>query len=118
MGLIVSKSHRDRSPSGVGLKKLCALFGVTRQAYYEAYNYEKKTSIAHMIVLRLVKICDNDAHAWNKKAPVKIEPMLKDHVIKMGVINFLICCVFMECLSGAGSVQVTTESFDWVHFII
>jgi len=35
--------------------KLCGLFGVTRQAYYEARAYEKKTSIAHMIILRLVK---------------------------------------------------------------
>jgi hypothetical protein len=39
----------------ISLEKLCGLFRVTRQAYYEAYNYEKKTSIAHMIVLRLVQ---------------------------------------------------------------
>ncbi|MEO6357273.1 MAG: hypothetical protein ABIO56_11620 [Ferruginibacter sp.] len=37
------------------LARLCALFGVSRQAYYEAELHESKTSIAHMIVLTLVK---------------------------------------------------------------
>ena len=35
------------------LERLCTLFGVSRQAYYEAQLHESKTSIAHMIVLTL-----------------------------------------------------------------
>lgn len=42
------------------LGNLCALFGVTRQAYYEAAAHEKKTSIAHMIVLTLIKDLRHD----------------------------------------------------------
>ncbi|MCE7044674.1 hypothetical protein [Dyadobacter sp. CY312] len=37
------------------LGSLCDLFGVTRQAYYDAAEHEKKTSIAHMLVLSLVR---------------------------------------------------------------
>jgi putative transposase len=34
---------------------VCTLFGVTRQAYYEAEIHERKTSIARMIVLTIIK---------------------------------------------------------------
>ena len=49
------QSHPNES-----LERLCALFGVTRQAYYEAQFYDNKTSIAHMIVLTLVKDLRDD----------------------------------------------------------
>lgn len=37
------------------LRTLCALFGYSRQAYYEATNHFNKTTIANAIVLTLVK---------------------------------------------------------------
>ena len=37
------------------LRMVCTLFGVTRQAYYEVEIHERKTSIAHMIVLTIIK---------------------------------------------------------------
>jgi hypothetical protein len=39
----------------VNLRTLCALFGYTRQAYYEATNHFNKTTIANAIILTLVK---------------------------------------------------------------
>ena len=39
----------------VGLERLCALFGVTRQAYYEAQANDRKTTIAITLVLGFVK---------------------------------------------------------------
>lgn len=36
------------------LEGLCALFGVTRQAYYEAQVHERKTTIANALVLGFV----------------------------------------------------------------
>ncbi len=39
----------------VGLSRICGLFGVTRQAYYEALEREQETFIEHTIILQLVK---------------------------------------------------------------
>ena len=39
----------------VSLGRLCVLFGVTRQAYYEAQIHERKTTIARSLVLSFVK---------------------------------------------------------------
>ena len=41
---------RQKHPH-VDLGELCALFGVSRQAYYEVLHHAEKTSIAHTIVL-------------------------------------------------------------------
>lgn len=45
---------RQRHPH-ISLGDLCALFGVTRQAYYDAIRHAEKTTIANMLVLTLVK---------------------------------------------------------------
>lgn len=44
-----------QSHSYVSLGDLCALFGVTRQAYYDAIRHAEKATIANMVVLTLVK---------------------------------------------------------------
>jgi putative transposase len=100
----------------MGLEKLCGLFGVTRQAYYEAYNYEKKTSIAHMIVLRLVKdLRDTMPMLGTRKLLFKIEPMLKDHGIKMGRDQLFDLLRFHGMLIRRRKRSiVTTDSFHWL----
>lgn len=67
------------------LGDLCALFGVTRQAYYEAEQRDRKTAVAHMIVLCLIKeICDEMPMLGIRKLLCKLSSHLHEHGIKMG----------------------------------
>jgi putative transposase len=75
---------RQSHPS-IGLGKLCTLFGVTRQAYYEAQAREIKTNIAHSIVLVLVKETrDIMPSIGTRKLIHEIGSQLRDQGIKMG----------------------------------
>lgn len=74
-----------QSHPNISLQRLCLLFGVTRQAYYEAQLHENKTSIAHMIVLTLVKeLRSNMPMLGTRKLLFLLTPELKKHGIKMG----------------------------------
>ncbi len=64
------------------LARLCTLFGVTRQAYYEAQFRESKTSIAHMIVLTLVNDLRMDIPMLGTR---KLLFLLSDEFIKHGI---------------------------------
>jgi putative transposase len=67
------------------LGKLCTLFGVTRQTYYEAEIKERKTSIAHIIVLCIVKELRNEIpFIGTRKLLFLLPPHLEAHGIKMG----------------------------------
>lgn len=69
----------------VGLGRLCALFGVTRQAYYEAQINEKKSTIANCLVLGFVKEYRDDIPlVGTRKLYHLINPHLQIHGIKMG----------------------------------
>ncbi|KAA8473422.1 transposase InsO family protein [Arcticibacter tournemirensis] len=75
---------RQKHPH-VGLGELCVLFGVTRQAYYDAFHHAEKTSIANMIVLTLVKeIRSVMPLLGTRKLLYLLEPQLKEHGIKIG----------------------------------
>jgi putative transposase len=68
-----------------GLGNLCALFGVTRQAYYESMEHFKKTSIAHMIVLTMIKDTRDDMPLLGtRRAYFLLKPEFIKHGIKMG----------------------------------
>jgi hypothetical protein len=67
------------------LGMVCTLFGVTRQAYYEAEIHERKTSIARMIVLTIIKdLRDEIPQIGTRKLLFQLEPNLEEHGIKMG----------------------------------
>lgn len=75
---------RQKHPH-VGLGELCALFGVSRQAYYEVLHHAEKTSIAHTIVLTLVKeIRSIMPLLGTRKLLYLLEPQLLAHGIKIG----------------------------------
>jgi putative transposase len=75
---------RQKHPS-VSLGNLCALFGLTRQAYYEASAHAKKTSIAHMIVLTIVKEIRSEMPLLGTRKLLHLhDPELEKHGIKMG----------------------------------
>ena len=69
----------------VSLQRLCALFGHSRQAYYEAQAKALKDSIANMVVLTLVKDLRADMPMLGtRKLYHLIAPGLEKHGIKMG----------------------------------
>lgn len=75
---------RQKHPH-ICLGELCALFGVTRQAYYEANRHAQKTSIANMLVLTFVKeIRIMMPLLGTRKLIHTLEPKLEEHHIKMG----------------------------------
>jgi len=98
------------------LGKLCRLFGVTRQAYYEAEKQDKKNSIADMVVLTLVK-------EWRSSMPLiggrklmfKLSPQLEEHGIQMGRDQLFDLLRFHGLLVRRRRRTVrTTDSHHWL----
>jgi transposase InsO family protein len=99
-----------------GLGDLCALFGVTRQAYYEAAAHEKKTSIAHMIVLTLIKDLRRDLpYLGTRKIHQVLLPEMEAHGIKMGRDQLFNLLRFHGLLIRRRRRMVkTTDSHHWL----
>jgi len=75
------QSHQKKE----SLKRLCALFGVSRQAFYDAQVYEHKSSIAHMITLTLVRDVRKDIPMLGtRKLHFMLSAELTRHGMKMG----------------------------------
>jgi len=98
------------------LGNLCALFGLTRQAYYEASAYATKTSIAHMIVLTLVKDIRSEMPLLGtRKLLYLLEPELEKHCIKMGRDQLFDLLRFHGLLIRRRKRMVkTTDSNHWL----
>jgi transposase InsO family protein len=98
------------------LERLCALFGVTRQAYYEAAAHEKKTSIADMVVLALVNKLRKDMPLLGtRKLFYLLEPELAEHGIKMGRDQLFDLLGFHGLLIRRRKRMVkTTNSHHWL----
>jgi putative transposase len=105
------QSHREES-----LARLCGLFGVTRQAYYEAEAHENITSIAHMIVLTLVKDLRNDIPMLGtRKLLFMLTPQLEKHGIKMGRDQLFDLLRFHGMLMRRRKrIVKTTASYHWL----
>ena len=68
-----------------GLGRLCQLFVVSRQAYYDAEVHYNKTTIARTIVINLVKeLRLNVPYIGTRKLIFQLIPHLEEHRIKMG----------------------------------
>lgn len=95
---------------------LCGLFGVSRQAYYEAEHQENKTSIAHMIVLTLVKDLRSDIPMLGtRKLLIMLSNEFKKHGIKMGRDQLFDLLRFHGLLIRRRKRMVkTTNSHHWL----
>lgn len=100
----------------IALGKLCTLFGVTRQAYYEAEIKERKTSIAHIIVLCIVKELRNEIpFIGTRKLLFLLLPHLEEHGIKMGRDQLFDLLRFYGLLIRRRKRRVkTTDSHHWL----
>lgn len=98
------------------LEVLCGLFGVTRQAFYEAQIQERKTSVANMIVLGLVK----ELRAimpllGGRKLYSELAPQMAEHGIKMGRDQLFDLMRFHGLLIRRRKRMVrTTDSNHWL----
>ena len=99
-----------------GLVRLCTLFGVTRQAFYEVRAHENKTSIAHMIILTLVRDLRNDIPMLGaRKLLFMLSPELKKHGIKFGRDQLFGLLRFHGLLMRKRRRTVkTTDSHHWL----
>lgn len=100
----------------VSLKRLCALFGVSRQAYYEALLHDKKTSIANMIVLTLVKDLRREIPILGtRKLLFMLNEEFARHTIKMGRDKLFKLLGFHGLLIRRRRRMVkTTDSHHWL----
>jgi putative transposase len=98
------------------LGKVCTLFGVTRQAFYEAETHERKTSIAHMVVLTIIKDLRNEIPLiGTRKLLYQLEPHLEEHGIKMGRDQLFDLLRFHGLLIRRRKRMVkTTDSHHWL----
>lgn len=69
----------------VGLSRICKLFGVTRQSYYQYLWHQDDESIAHHLILEEVKrIRSFHRSMGTRKLYEKLQPYLLEHRIKIG----------------------------------
>jgi putative transposase len=97
------------------LSTLCGLFGVSRQAYYEADNHATKTNIAHMIVLTLVRdLRSNIPMLGTRKLQAMLSGEFERHGIKMGRDKLFDLLRFHGLLMRRHRRMVkTTNSHHW-----
>jgi putative transposase len=98
------------------LERLCTLFGVTRQAYYEAELHENRTSIAHMIVLTLVKDLRRDIPMLGtRKLLFMLTREFINHGIKIGRDQLFHLLRFHGLLIRRRKRMIkTTDSHHWL----
>ena len=100
----------------VSLQGLCSLFGVSRQAFYDAQLYENRTSIAHMIILTLIKDIRIDIPMLGtRKLHFMLSEELNRHSIKMGRDKLFDLLRFYGLLIRRRCRTVkTTDSHHWL----
>ena len=71
--------------SKIGLSKLCRLFGVTRQAYYQSFYREEFVEIEQELILKeVISIRKNHPRIGTRKLYIMLETFMLEHQIKMG----------------------------------
>lgn len=106
---------KQRRPN-VSLEKLCLLFGVTRQAYYEASEHEQFSSIAHVIVLTLVKDLRAEMPLLGtRKLQFLLHDEFEKHNIKIGRDQLFVLLRFHGLLIRRRQrFTKTTNSHHWL----
>jgi transposase InsO family protein len=73
-----------KSPK-TGLARICRLFGITRQAYYDKIWREKEKTLEEEIILQnIAEIRKRLPRVGGRKLWVLLEPVLLEHSIKLG----------------------------------
>jgi putative transposase len=98
------------------LENICTLFGVSRQAFYDAQKQEQKASVAEMIVLCLVReLRTIMPMIGTRKLLYELQLPLKEHGIKMGRDQLFELLRFNGLLIRKRRTYVqTTNSYHWL----
>jgi putative transposase len=102
---------------GIGLVKLCGLFGVTRQAYYQHFWQQDTISIEHELVIKeVIRIRQNHRHMGGRKLYEQTFPFMLEHQIKMGrdALFDLLSANHLLVRRRKRRI-VTTQSFHWLR---
>lgn len=69
----------------IGLSKLCWLFGVTRQAYYQSFYRDEFVGIEEELVLKeVISIRKNHPRIGTRKLYIMLENFMLEHRVKIG----------------------------------
>jgi transposase InsO family protein len=103
--------------SRIGLAKLCAWFGITRQAYYQnSWSAVKQTTREDVVIDQVKQIRSNHPKMGTRKLYKKLQPFMKDHQVKMGrdALFNLLNAHHLQIRRNRRSVR-TTQSFHWLR---
>ena len=101
----------------IGLARLCAWFGVTRQAYYQnSWKAIDTTIEEEMIIQQIQQIRKNHRRMGTRKLYEKLHPFMMEHGIKMGrdALFNLVSANHLQVRKRKRRIQ-TTQSFHWLR---
>lgn len=101
----------------IGLARLCAWFGITRQAYYQNSWEAIDTSVEQELVIKQIKVIrKNHRRMGTRKLYEKLHPFLLEHGIKMGrdALFNLVSANHLQVRKRKRRIQ-TTQSFHWLR---
>lgn len=101
----------------IGLSKLCWLFGVTRQAYYQSFYRAEFVKIEEELVLKeVISIRKNHPRMGTRKLFVKLESFMFEYQIKMGRdALFDLLSLHQLLIRKRRRKIVTTQSNHWMR---
>ena len=101
----------------IGLARLCAWFGVSRQAYYQNSWKAIDTSIEEELIIQQIRqIRKNHRRMGTRKLYEKLQPFILEHGIKMGrdALFNLVSANHLQVRKRKRRIQ-TTQSFHWLR---
>jgi len=100
----------------VGLLKICRLFGVTRQAYYQHLNYHIDLEISHELVIKeVLALRKLHPRMGTRKLYIKLSDFMLAHDIKMGRdALFSLLSVYNLLIRKRRRTVKTTQSHHWL----
>jgi putative transposase len=101
----------------VSLGRLCLLFGITRQSYYQHYWHVEETCFEHKLLLsEVLRIRKNHPRMGGRKLYDLLEPFMLEHQIKLGRDNLFDLLAANNLLVRRRKRRIhTTNSFHWLR---
>jgi hypothetical protein len=101
----------------IGLSKICWLFGITRQAYYQRFQREEFIGIEQELVIKeVIKIRENHPRIGTRKLYIMLESFMLAHQIKMGRdALFDLLSVYQLLIRRRKRKISTTQSHHWLR---
>lgn len=101
----------------MSLGRLCLLFGITRQSYYQHYWHVEETCFEHKLLLsEVLRIRKNHPRMGGRKLYDLLEPFMLEHQIKLGRDNLFDLLAANNLLVRRRKRRIhTTNSFHWLR---